>query len=164
MSQFGWATACSGVTFAIDSRSTQAIGRLWIQRPDKVRVDFGPPRGLLAIVNNGDIDYFDPSVRRSSSIPVSVTPLEPLFEPSISLTGEITVTEVQLAGNLLHLTAVSADDPEAGYAIITFTYDPLELRQWTVIDTEGEWIRFVLLDANWGVPLERKLFWWVDPN
>ncbi len=157
-------TTLRATLLALDSEATQAIGRLWVQRPDKVRIDFGPPRGLLAVANDGDLDYFDPSVKRSSSIPISVTPLEPLFEEEIKLSGEITITKVRRKGNLLHVTAVATDDPDGPYVVLTFTYDPLEIRQWTLVDEDGGWIRFVLLDAVWGEPLEKKLFWWVDPN
>lgn len=142
-----------------------ATGKLYYQRPDKMRLDYDPPTDILIIADGwGQLVYHDRRLEQTSHLFVSSTPLGFLLDDEIRLSGDVTVTAVEHADNALSVTLIQTDEPNEGSIRLTFSEEPLELRRWTVIDSQGL-STYVMLEAiETGLPLDSDLFRFRDPN
>ncbi len=148
----------------IDNRGRVKEGWIYIERPDKMRMEYDPPFNMLAIAYNGKLDYHDPTVPITSFINISLTPMADLVKERIRLNGsKLMVTEVERRPGSLRLTLAQKSDPNGRKVVLTFADNPLELRQWSIWTKYGEKNRITLMNAEWGVKFEPKLFWFVDP-
>ena len=148
----------------IDNRGRVKEGWLYIERPDKMRMEYDPPFNMLAIAFNGRLNYHDPTVPITSFINISLTPMADLVRKNIKLNGaKLRVTRVERWPGSLRLTLSQKSDPNGRKVVITFADNPLELRQWSIWTKYGEKNRITLMNAEWGVHFEPKLFWFIDP-
>src|SRR3546814_5027653 len=53
--------------------------------------------------------------------------------------------------------------PEMGSVVLTFSNNPLQLRNWSVTDAEGKTTNVALANPQFGVPIDDSLFRFVDP-
>ena len=70
----------------------------------------------------------------------------------------MTVTSFQRGPNVFEIGIVQTDEPDAGTVTLTLGDKPLELQQWTIVDSKGQAVRVALYNAEFGVKLENKLF------
>lgn len=142
-----------------------ATGKLYYQRPDKMRLDYDPPTDILIIADGwGQLVYHDRQLEQTSHLFVSSTPLGFLLDDQIRLSGDVTVTAVEHGDNALSVTLIQTDEPNEGSIRLTFTEEPLELRRWTVIDPQGLSTYVVLEAPETGLPLDGELFRFRDPD
>jgi outer membrane lipoprotein-sorting protein len=50
------------------------------------------------------------------------------------------------------------DEPDAGTLVLTFSDRPLALRQWTVIDAQGVRTRVALVNPEFNVAIDNRVF------
>jgi outer membrane lipoprotein-sorting protein len=148
----------------INPDGTTATGKLYYKRPDKMRLDYGPPSQLLIIANGWDVAYRDAKLKQVNHVFTSQTPLGFLLTEHIRLSGEVTVTNLEHRGGELQVTLVRTDEPNQGSVIMAFSEQPFELRHWTVIDPQGYATRVVLEQVETDVALDRELFVFRDPK
>ena len=141
-----------------------ATGELYYQRPDKMRLDYDPPSDILIISDGWTIVYYDRRLEQVSHLFINSTPLGFLLADDIRLSGDVTVTDVQRSGGELHVTLVQTDEPNQGSIRLSFTEDPLELRRWTVVDAQGQATHVMLETPETGLPLDRELFRFRNPQ
>jgi outer membrane lipoprotein-sorting protein len=139
-------------------------GELYYQRPDKMRLDYDPPSDILIVSDGWTIVYYDRRLEQVSHLFINSTPLGFLLSDEIRLSGDVTVTDVQRSAGELHVTLVQSDDPNQGSIQLSFAEDPLELRRWTVFDAQGQATHLVLERPETGLPLERELFRFRNPQ
>jgi outer membrane lipoprotein-sorting protein len=90
-------------------------------------------------------------------MPLSSTPATYLTD-TLRLSGEITVTNVARTGQNLEITIVRTRDPREGRITFIFQNNPLQLRNWTVVDSQNRIIRVTLSELQVGQPLDNALF------
>jgi len=147
----------------VDRRGEVKEGKIFLQRPDKMRMEYDPPFNMVVVAFNGRLDYHDPTVPITSFINISLTPMADLAKPVVKLSGKLSVEEVARTPGSLRLTLAQSSDPNARKVVITLADNPLELRQWSLWTKYGEKNRITLMDPEWGAVFEPKLFWFVDP-
>jgi outer membrane lipoprotein-sorting protein len=135
-----------------------ATGKLYYERPDKMRLDYDPPSRLLIIANGLTLVYQDRRLKQVSRLFTSSTPLGFLLEDEIRLDGEVTVTDLERRGGELTATLVQTDEPTQGSITLAFAEQPFELRRWTVIDPQGYATHVVLERLETDVRLDAGLF------
>ena len=141
-----------------------ATGKLYYERPDKMRLDYDPPSRLLIIANGLTLVYQDRRLKQVSRMFTSSTPLGFLLEDQVRLDGEVTVTDLERRGGELRVTLVQTDEPTQGSITLAFAEEPFELRRWTVIDPQGYGTHVVLERLETDVRLDRELFVFRRPN
>ena len=83
---------------------------------------------------------------------------------NVELDGkDLAVTKVSHQPGILGITVVDADDPGQGQLTLIFSQRPFQLRQWQVIDAEGQITTVSLFDAETGIPLDPSLFVYKNP-
>jgi outer membrane lipoprotein-sorting protein len=142
-----------------------ATGRLYFDRPDKMRLDYDPPSELQLIANGWKLVYQDRRLEQVSQLFTSSTPLGFLLEDEIRLRGgDVTVTSLSRRGGEIQIALVQTAEPNEGSITLAFAEQPVELRRWTVIDAQGYATHVVLEDIETGVPLDAALFIFRDPK
>jgi outer membrane lipoprotein-sorting protein len=141
-----------------------AKGTIYVQRPGRMRIVYDPPVPILIVATEGQIYYYDSKLEQVTRTFVNDTPAWFLLRNKIALNGDITVTAFDHKADALRLTLVESDNSDLGEVTIVLTDQPLELRQWTVIDAQRKRVTVTLESPQYGVPLNPNLFYWTDPR
>jgi outer membrane lipoprotein-sorting protein len=133
-------------------------GKAWLQRPGKMRFEYDPPDPQLMVAGFGVLVYHDPALDQTTNIPLSATPLGILLAPRVALSGGVTVTNIQRNPGEIDLTLIRTGKAAAGSLTLVFGTDPLELRQWKVLDAQARQTEVSLYDIAPGGPFPDSLF------
>ena len=156
----------------MDSRFLQfspdgvAEGRIMLDRPGRLRIEYAPPVPVLMVASSLLLMYHDTELKQTTFLPVSKTPAALLIDEEIRLSGDVTVTEFERTPKAFRITLVETDAPDTGSVTLMFEDAPLRLAKWRVIDAQGTAIDVALLEPRFGVAFENadELFSTVDPN
>jgi outer membrane lipoprotein-sorting protein len=148
----------------VTSDGKQARGQVALMRPGKIRIDYGEPSGLLVVGGGGSMTVYDRSLRQANSVRTENTPIGLLVRDQIRLSGDVTVTRFERAPNAIRVTLSRSTDANSGRVTLAFDERPLQLRQWTVVDSQNVETRVSLLDPKQGVNLDPKLFEFIPPE
>ena len=141
-----------------------ATGKLYLQRPGRLRFDYDPP-SRIRLVAPGDwrLIFYDASIKQVNVIPIRQTPLGILLDRQISLDGDVEVVDVQRAGEEVALTLVREGQADQGTVTLVFGEQPLALRRWSVVDAQGLQTHILLDEVQTGGRIDPELFRWRDP-
>ncbi len=64
----------------------------------------------------------------------------------------------------IRVTLVETANPDMGQVTLVLSDQPLELRQWTVLDAQRKQVTVTLVDPNYSATLNPNLFNWTDPR
>jgi len=135
----------------------RAQGTFYLSRPGRMRLEYDPPATLILIANGGQLQQYDTTLRQQQYVPLSSTPATYLVD-TMRLSGDITVTGVARTPQNIEITIVKTRDPREGRITFIFQSNPLQLRNWTVVDSQNRIIRVTLSDLQVGQPLDNALF------
>jgi outer membrane lipoprotein-sorting protein len=135
-----------------------ASGKIYLRRPGLMRVEYEPPVPVLLVADGLWVNYYDTELDQLTQIPISQTPVWFLLQETIDFTPAITVTRIERSPGALRLSVYQTENPDAGSASLTFSDDPLQLKQWTIKDSQGTQVEIALQDAVFGGALSNDLF------
>jgi outer membrane lipoprotein-sorting protein len=136
-------------------------GTAWLDRPGRMRFQYAPPSPLLLVAGHGLVVFHDAALDQTSNIPLGMTPLGILLADHILLTGRVTVTALNRLPGEIELTLVRTARPTQGSLTLVFTDNPLTLRQWTVVDAQGQRTTVTLTNIELGGTFDQSLFEYV---
>jgi outer membrane lipoprotein-sorting protein len=139
-------------------------GTILIKRPGKLKLDYAPPAKQMIITTRNFIVYVDKEAKQTSYQDFNSSLAGILVRADIKLSGDIRVVNVARAPGTVRVRLVLTKEPDAGSITLGFADQPLELRQWTVVDPQGNTVDVTLMDAHFGVPIDDKEFAFIDPN
>lgn len=141
-----------------------ATGTIYLSRPGKMRVVYDPPVPILMVATDGRIWYYDKSLQQISFFELKDTPAWFLLQDHVSFGGDITVDNLRRDPGVLRVTVTETKNPSLGTATLVLSENPLELRQWRIIDAQQKAVSVTLDDPRFGVKLDPSLFYWTDPR
>lgn len=148
----------------VGQNGASAQGTAWIWRPGRMRFDYDPPEPLLLVASGGQVLMYDRELRSPTTVPASSTPLGVLLRPEIRLSGDITVTGTARQGGFLHVALHRTGAPAEGRLTLTFQEQPMQLRQWTVVDAQGRETRVTLYEIDTQARPNARMFDFNDPR
>jgi outer membrane lipoprotein-sorting protein len=148
----------------IAADGADSSGTIDVERPGKLRLQYDPPLPILIVSDGRDVFYWDPKLEQLSRTLIDDTPAWFLLRPDITASGDVTVTRFLRQPGVLQLTMAETAKPELGTVTLTMADDPLELRQWTVIDAQNRPVTVSLTDPRFGMPIDPRVFNWIDPR
>ncbi len=148
----------------ISQTGAQAQGTAWILRPGRMRFDYDPPEPLLLVASGGQVMMYDRELRQPTIAPVSSTPLGLLLRERISFSGDISVFGMERSGGFLRIGLHRTNNAAEGRLILAFEENPIQLRQWTVIDAQGRETRVTLYEIDTSVTPSTRIFDFNDPR
>ena len=140
-----------------------ASGRLWLDRPGRMRFEYDPPSPILLIADRFYVYYVDKKLAEMSQIALKATPAWFLLRPHIAFDSNLVVTRFERGADVLHVTVVERAKPEEGTLTMSFGERPLQLRGWTIVDQQGKRTSVYISNANFGMQLNPDLFVYKSP-
>ena len=148
----------------IAQNGAAAEGTGWIVRPGKMRFEYDPPEPLLLVASHGQFFYFDRQLKQATTLPLGATPLGMLLRDDLKLSGDVTISRVERGGGLLRITLFRTGKAAEGSLTLVFAEDPIELKQWAVLDAQGQETRVSLFQTQFGARFPDMLFDFNDPR
>ena len=124
------------IQFGADGRRME--GKLYIQRPGKMRFEYRAPVTTEVIADGTSVAIRDKKLATQDLYSIGQTPLKFLVKERMDLARDSYVTGVSTKGDILSLK-IEDRSTLGGTSKITLNYDLTanELRQWVVIDPQG---------------------------
>lgn len=124
------------IQFAADGRRFE--GKLYIQRPGKMRFEYRPPVTMEVVADGTSVAIRDRKLATQDLYSIGQTPLKFLLKEQMNLEKDSTVTGVSTKGDILSLK-LEDRSTLGGTSKITLNFDlsANALRQWVVIDPQG---------------------------
>jgi outer membrane lipoprotein-sorting protein len=141
-----------------------ARGTFYMHRPGRMRIEYDPPIGNYIVADGWFIHFWDAELRQQSNAPIGSTMAELILRDDLLLSGAITVNDVQRGPGRIEVELIETRDPAKGRLTLVFEDSPLQLRKWRVLDAQGLTTEVALLDPQFGMPLDRRLFTFVSPD
>ncbi len=142
-----------------------STGKLWMERPGRMRFEYDPPSPLLLVAGHGLLIYHNADLDQTSTLPLAKTPLGILLEDHVQLSGAVTVLHVARDAGALAIQINRTASPADGTLTVLFADNPLELRGWIVRDGQDQETRIGLDNLDFSANgFSDDLFTYVDPK
>jgi outer membrane lipoprotein-sorting protein len=142
----------------VSDQGAVAEGRLFIQRPGRLRLDYADPAKLLIVATGGQLIQHDRELKQTTYLLLSLTPAAVLLRERVTLSGDVTVTGVARATGTVRISVVQTSDPRAGRITLVFGDRPFQLSSWIDVDGQGATTRVTLSEIETGMALDPQLF------
>ena len=119
-----------------DGRRTD--GKLYVDRPGKMRFAYAPPATLEIIADGTSVAVIDRKLHTQDLYFIGQTPLKFLLQDHVDLNEDATITDV--TSDRKDASIVVEDHSTFGGTSkirLTFNVEPFSLRQWTITDPQG---------------------------
>jgi outer membrane lipoprotein-sorting protein len=150
------------IQVAPDGASSE--GTLYLLRPGRLRLEYDPPSPVLVVTDGDSLIYYDSQLKQVSRVGLDSTLAGVLVEPNINLNdGKLKVVKISHTPGTTAISVTKRDDPSQGQITLIFTDAPFQLRQWRVVDAQGQATMISLFASEEGMPLDDKLFHFAAP-
>ncbi|MBL26532.1 MAG: hypothetical protein CMM50_03135 [Rhodospirillaceae bacterium] len=139
-----------------------ADGMLWLKRPGRFRFEYAPPNDILLVGDGTWLIFYDAAVDQVSHLPLNSGAPRFLTAEKIRFGGDIGVTNIERDNGMIAVTVVDRTEPGSGSLTMRFEENPMVLREWTVMDAQGQATRVVLRDIQYGPDLDNDFFYFTD--
>ena len=143
----------------IASNGEKAEGRIYIEKPNKIRMEYNPPSNIL-IVGNGDyIVYYDKELEQITNIDYDDVPAAMILANTVDLGGkDLMVTDLYQDPGMTRVSLQYTKDEDLGPFTLVFTNNPFSLKQWKVITPQSLEVSLSLYDTVVDGKLNQDLF------
>ena len=143
----------------VNDDGSLSTGKLWLQRPGKMRFEYDPPNSAVVLARAGTVQIFDPkSNQPPEQYPLRRTPLSLVLARNVDLGQANMVVGHDFDGTATVVTAQDPKNPESGRIELMFTGNPVELRKWVIHDNAGSQTTVLLGPLAEGGALDQELF------
>lgn len=142
-----------------NSDGSMSLGTLYIKRPGRARFEYDPPENALVMAGGGQVAIFDSkSNLPPEQYPLKRTPLNLILERNVDLSRREMVIGKRSDATSTTIVAQDPEHPEYGTIELVFTSNPVELRQWIIVDEAGTQTRVILEALETGADMPSTLF------
>ncbi len=139
-------------------------GLFYLRRPGRIRFEYKPPNPALVVADGTWVGVYDTRLNTLDRIPLKSTPLYLLLRKKVDLRKDGAIRSIERGPGLMRVTAIDPDEPDQGSITMVFAENPLELRQWIVVDPQGLTTTVALSEMRSNVELDPNLFFIEDPQ
>lgn len=150
--------------FVQTSDNELAQGRILLQRPDGLRMEYLEPSPHVLIGNGGAIMYHDRHLQQTTFLPVSQTPAAFIMRENLNMRDGVLIINFERSGAFRRVTLVQESNPEEGAITLIFEDNPLRFVGWRIIDPAGAQVNIALVNPRYGVTFDEDVFRIVDPS
>lgn len=143
---------------------SQLVGTFYLSRPGKLRFEYDDPIEDFVVADGLFLYFYDAELGEQSNIPIGHSLADFVLRKDVDLQKDVSVQHVQRGGDLLQLTLVQKDDPEAGSLTLGFREGPMTLKKWRVTDPQGLITEVELFYLKADEELDKNLFIYRNPN
>ncbi len=142
----------------LDPNGSAEQGSIYLSKPGRVRFEYLPPSPTLVVSDGSTIAVKNKQLNTVDRYPLDDTPLDLILGDDLDLAHNSAVTGVSEQGGELIVHARSNNSRAQGDISIVFAEPQLELRQWTIVDAQGQSTTVALRDVQTGLVLPGSLF------
>ncbi len=155
----------SGEFTQLNSKGQKATGTIQISRPGKMRLTYNPPSSLLIVADGKWLVTYDKDADETNYVSLDNTPAAFILRPQIRFSGDVAITSVvPKQDGTTEISLTRKAEPDAGYISLVFANNPVALKEWSVVDSQGIKTRVILSKVESGVALDPLLFIINSPN
>ena len=142
----------------IASNGEKVEGKIFIEKPNKIRMEYNSPSDIL-IVGNGDyIVYFDKELDQITNIDYEDIPAALILANTVKIDGkDLSVTDFYHDSGVTKV-GLEYNKDELGPFTLVFSNRPFELKQWKVITPQSMEVSLSLYDTITDSKLDSSLF------
>jgi len=135
---FNAATSMIGDFVQISPDGTRSEGKIFVQRPGRLRFEYNPPATLEVVADGLSVAVHDRKTATKDVYFISQTPLKFLLKEQIDLARDVKVIDVKSAPDSVSIL-VEDKATFGGTSQIRLTFDAatFALKQWQVTDPQG---------------------------
>lgn len=141
------------------SNGATAEGRIFIKKPNKIRMEYAEPTNVL-IVGNGDfITYKDLDLDQITNIDYDDIPLSLILGNKIKLEGaDFKIIDFYKDKGSTSITLEMKEKSDTGPITLVFSNNPFELKQWKIVDPQSVEVTLSLYDAQKDIDIDEDVF------
>lgn len=141
------------------SNGSSAEGSLFIEKPNKIRMEYKAPTNVLIVGDGDNIIYHDKDLDQVTNIDYEDIPASLILANNIKINGkQIAVSNYYEDAGSTVVTLRYPSKPEIAPITMTFTNNPFALRQWSIVDPQSVEVIVSLYDVETDVDLSADLF------
>jgi outer membrane lipoprotein-sorting protein len=146
-----------------DPRGAVSQGQLYLNRPGKARFEYeGASR--LVVSDGHSVVVYDARLKTFNRYPLGSTPLALFLQRHVRLDQKVVVTRVDRGPNGFMITARDGRHESQGQITLSFSDNPVELKEWTIMDGRGGRTIVRLSDLQPASGLDPALFQLQNPG
>lgn len=150
--------AAEGRFEQVDAQGRTSQGRFWLDRPGRIRFDYGPPSDMVVVADGRRVNVWNPRLKAFNAYPLGFTPLHVFLSKSVDLAKSARIDRVESVGDGFSVTLRDRRRPRDGAITLSFAEAPLRLTAWTLEDPRGQRTRVTLQSLTRTAALDPKLF------
>lgn len=141
------------------SNGSSAEGSLFVQKPNKIRMEYNDPMNVLIVGDGENITYHDKDLDQVTNIDYDDVPASLILANNIKIDGkQIKVSNYYEDAGSTVVTLKYPSKPEIAPITMTFTNNPFALRQWSIVDPQSVEVIVSLYNVETDVNLSGDLF------
>jgi outer membrane lipoprotein-sorting protein len=141
-----------------DANDARKKGKFFIERPGKVRFDYGPPSRQKIISNGEYLAIEDHDLRTTDRYPLDSTPFRLLLKEKVDLANDARIIALDVGENLVVLTVEDKEARGGGQIRLFFDWPSVQLKEWIITDAQGLNTRIQLAELQTNKEADPKLF------
>ena len=123
-----------------------------------VRFEYNAPNPVLVIADGTTVAVQNTKLKTTDRYPLVDSPLRLLLGGNVDLSSDPHVVSVDHEPGLISVTAKETSGAAQGEITITLSDPAMELRQWEVVDAQGQRTLVTLRDVQSSTVPDAKLF------
>ena len=141
------------------SNGNTAEGKLYIQKPNKIRMEYNPPVDVNIIGDGDYIVYHDKELDQVTNIDYDDIPASLILANDVKLDGKaFKVIDYYQDAGITKIKVQYQEKEDIGPISLTFNNNPFELKQWSIVDPQSVEVTVSLYNAQKDVKLDSSLF------
>jgi chaperone LolA len=141
------------------SNGSTAEGDIFIEKPNKIRMEYKSPTNILIVGDGDNIIYNDKDLDQVTNIDYEDVPASLILANNIRIDGkEIEVSNYYEDSGSVVVKLKYPSKPEIMPITLTFTTNPFALRQWSIVDPQSVEVIVSLYNVETDVALDSDLF------
>ena len=120
------------------SNGNTAEGKLYIQKPNKIRMEYNPPVDVNIIGDGDYIVYHDKELDQVTNIDYDDIPASLILANDVKLDGKaFKVIDYYQDAGITKIKVQYQEKEDIGPISLTFNNNPFELKQWSIVDPQS---------------------------
>ena len=141
------------------SNGATAEGRLFIKKPNKIRMEYAEPTNVLIVGDGNYIVYNDLDLDQITHIDYKDIPASLILSDKIKIDGEkVQVIYFYQDSGSTSITLDMKEKGDIGPITLVFSNNPLELKQWKIVDPQSVEVTVSLYDTQTYIDIDDDVF------
>ena len=141
------------------SNGSTAEGRLFIKKPNKIRMEYAEPTNVLIVGNGENIIYNDLDLDQVTHIDYDDIPASMILSDKIKIDGEkVKIIDFYQDTGSTSITLDYSQKGDIGPITLVFSNNPMELKQWKIVDPQSVEVSVSLYDAKKDIDIDDEVF------